>query len=73
MRLSVFSRSKRITKLCRRTRVLLNDEDVTDRCQMLDTREGWVLLLKKDAAGGYTIKNDSVVKERLHGKVRIVR
>lgn len=74
MHLSIFA-SPRKKKRCRHVRVTLNGVDVTNRCQEADTREGWVRLMVLNERGRpqLDINRGEIVRERLHGRVRIAR
>jgi hypothetical protein len=56
-----------------RSRVWLNDVEVTYSCQFADDKVGRVLLLKRDDNGhAYVDARGDVAKHWEHGRVRIV-
>jgi hypothetical protein len=75
MRVSVFAAGMRDLKKAYRRRVSLNGVDVTHECQIADDREGWVLLLQRDANGFYLLAPNGIepVRRRVHGRVVIRR
>lgn len=74
MRLSVFTSSHRRKKRCFRSRVFLNEREVTNRCQVADDREGWVVLMLLNERGRpyIDLARGEIARERVHGRVRIV-
>lgn len=77
MRLDIFSSSRRhVRKHINRWRVFLDDIEVTNRAQKLDTREGWVQLLVVDAQGRAQVDPRNRTEAwvtREHGSVRLKR
>ena len=72
MRASVLTSNRREFKRARRTRVLLNGEDVSMRCQAADSREGWAILFKMRDGKPYAERGE-LARERVHGAVRVER
>lgn len=69
----IFRRSKRHQKKAHRTRVWLNDVEVTHECQYADDRVGRVLLIKRSGPGTAYVDphTGDVAKAWHHGRVRM--
>lgn len=75
MRLDVRKGNWRTQRRCRRTRVFLDEVDVTSRTFALDTREGWVrcYAASPNGTGFFVGRDGDVAWEQRHGRVRVER
>jgi hypothetical protein len=75
MRCDVDQRSRKWKKrmMSPRIRCTCNGVDITRRCQVADTREGWARCLRLNDAGHPFVdpKTQGVAKEELRGSVRV--